>query len=740
MAASGSYDDPGLALRLSNTKSTPTHAKRDEDDPVALDPLVVDDALELVRDVCDAPLAGLSLLGPDGQWFAATAGFEVQPGPQSAALCRMAVEGNDLLVVPDARAWAESTGADLPPVGFYAGMPLVTRDGRVAGVLFAADLVPRHLGDGAATRLRALARQVVAQLDLVEAGQEAARLARRQAETAALAEAALGMTELQDVLDEAVRAVMTALSPEACWITESLHSAGIIVRAASGSAAPYRGRVVPDHAQIGLPHRPSPHVVRIRRGTIDFGALVVRPNPLRPLDAEDEDFVASVARPVLIAAGRVSYEATIRRQAMTDPLTGLANRDLFCDHVAGALTRLKRTGSGLAILFADVDRFKIVNDSLGHGAGDQLLRVVAQRLQETVRPQDTVARFGGDEFVVLAEEITRRDAALLASRLARAVSRPAQVDDRTYVPHVSIGYTVSDDARADADELIAEADVAMYRAKDRGGGQPVGYTTGMREHVRRRLDLEQALREAIRGEGLRLHFQPIVDIRDGGVTGAEALLRWPARASVSPQEMVAMAEETGLIGPLGGWIVRTACEQLRAWQAAGLSLHLSVNVSATQLRLPSLSEEVARIIGETGVEASHLTLEVTETALIGMQDDAVNALRALRSMGLQVAIDDFGTGYSSLAQLTHLPVDALKVDRLFVERLEDPTRPGQRAAAVLATVCQLARALGLTSVAEGVETSGQLDRLRAVGCDRAQGFLFGVPVAGEEVADLLRAG
>ena len=429
-------------------------------------------------------------------------------------------------------------------------------------------------------------------------------------------------------------------------------------------------------------------------------------------------------------------------QATHDGVTGLPNRVLLEDHVSRALERSRRTGTRVGVLFLDVDRFKVINDSLGHAVGDQLLWTLAQRLQGVLRPRDTIARFGGDEFVIVTENWVSPDApTLLAGRIARAVSAPVRIGGNDVIATVSIGVAVAE-ATHDAGSLLRDADAAMYHAKEQGRDRCVVFDSAMREAANQRLETENALRRALDCDGLRVHYQPMVELATGRVAGVEALVRWEkdAHTLILPHDFIPVAEETGLIIPLGATVIREACRQLAEWhrEIPRLGhLSLSVNLSARELLNPGIVDQVREVVTMFELEPNVLCLEITESVLLDDTESCARSLRALNALGVRIGVDDFGTGYSSLTYLKRLAVDTLKIDQSFVAGLGlDAAAQGDRA--IVAGIIDLAHAFGLTTVAEGVETADQAAHLGALGCGLAQGYYFCRPLPPGEAADWMR--
>jgi diguanylate cyclase (GGDEF)-like protein len=482
--------------------------------------------------------------------------------------------------------------------------------------------------------------------------------------------------------------------------------------------------------------------IALRSESRIIGTMLVgnRLGDLNTFNAEDLTLFETLAVQASVAFENGRLEDRLKHQAFHDPLTGLANRALFTDRLTHALTRRPTLGGpGVAVLFVDLDDFKMVNDELGHAAGDQLLRAVGERIVAQLRPFDTSARLGGDEFAVLIEDAaSAAAAAAIAQRIVDTLREPFLLMGRELTMHASIGVAVAGDEDPDGEELLRRADIAMYRVKQRGKGSFEIYQHSMQEVMVRRLELRTELERAIpRGE-LVLRYQPIVALADERVVGVEALVRWqhPVRGLMAPTEFIPLAEETGLIVGLGVHVLEEACRQLRAWRRAHPEhpdLGMSVNLSPRQLQDEAFVAQVARVLRETGLDPRLLTLEITESFMVdgGAPSGRLGELKAL---GVRLSIDDFGTGYSSLSALQHLPVDCLKIAKPFVDGIaEDPQKR-----AFAQAIVRLGRTLRLELVAEGVERKEQRDRLVELGCHLAQGYYFGRPMDADAIAGLLR--
>ena len=490
--------------------------------------------------------------------------------------------------------------------------------------------------------------------------------------------------------------------------------------------------------RMGLDHA---LLVPIRSGDRVVGVLEFYGRRRNPLDDGLLDTLTTVGSQIGEFLRRRRAEHRLAHQALHDGLTGLANRDLLLDRLRHALDRAAREDTSVAVLFMDLDDFKLVNDSLGHQVGDRLLIAVADRLRKTLRTSDTVsrpgtalARLGGDEFVLVCEGmVSDADAIRVAERIREDLARPFMIDGHELAVSASIGVAHAHEKDADSDTLLRDADAAMYRAKERGRGLYQVFDEALRMRVLERVGGESELRRAIERDELRLHYQPIVAVEDGTLRAFEALIRWehPERGLVAPAEFIPLAEQTSLIHPIGRWVIAEACRQAARWrrQAAGAPVRVSVNLSTRQLADRQLVATVDSALRQSATEPHCLTLEMTESLLMEEGESSIEMLQQLRGLGVGLALDDFGTGYSSLSYLRRFPLDALKLDRSFVSELDTGA-----ASAIIAAVVDMSRALGMSVIAEGVETPEQLDTLRGLGCPLAQGFYFARPMPPDEAA------
>ena len=515
--------------------------------------------------------------------------------------------------------------------------------------------------------------------------------------------------------------------------------------------------LVDDQPVLRLPQRTGDrrNGVLTRRGLKDamvstlrgdggvFGTLMVcgRRGDVGTFDNEDVTLFGTFVGHASSALENRRLERQLKHQAFHDTLTGLANRALFSDRVDHAMRRRSPEGARLCVLFLDLDDFKVVNDTLGHAAGDEVLAVVAERLRSCLRPFDTAARLGGDEFAVLLEDTELADAVAVAQRVIGALDESMTLEAGEVAVHGSIGIVSADAEMTDADALLASADVAMYSAKERGKGRWEVFEPRMQLAVVERHELKHDLQRAIERNELFVLYQPVVELQTCRITGVEALVRWkhPGRGLMQPMDFIPLAEETGLIVPIGQWVLETACAELRRIQD-GLSgavppMSVAVNVSSRQLQAPGFITEVTRALRSSGLPAERLVIEITESVLLHDMETVVGTLAALRALGIRVSIDDFGTGYSSLGYLRRLPVDIVKIDKTFVSGIA-----GSDDRSLTLAIVRLLDSIDVVTIAEGIERKEQYDYIAAMGCDLGQGYYFGRPMPGSQLESKLRKG
>jgi diguanylate cyclase (GGDEF)-like protein len=683
---------------------------------------------------------------------------EAMPG-QRAAVHAYGVEAKEA----ERLAAAIAAGADTPELITIAA---VASSQRHYGHL--AAYCPNGVAIGDPEMLKAYARLAATALDSAVALANARREAERSATLLELASSLANIEAIDDLGRRIVEATPTVLGADRASLAVIDHETGV-AKFVAGHGYPPELLAKVIGASMELPRQPvmdrvhfisredfphdemssvllldaAAHVVipLIDNGVTEgwLGATVLDdPERLRLTD-ELEVQLRGLAAHACTAIRNARLLGAIRHQAMHDALTGLPNRALILDRAEQLLARARRDHTPISALFFDLDGFKAINDTLGHGAGDQLLQAVATRLSATVRESDTLARLGGDEFVVVVDgDAIGAGPEAVAERILEVLRHPFKLDasDEPITITASIGIAASS-SDTTASDLLRDADVALYEAKAAGKNQAVVFAPEMQEAVLDRVSLEADLRRAIERSEFFLVYQPILDLRSSRITGVEALIRWqhPTRGVVPPDDFIPMLEQTGLIVSAGRWVLEEACQQLATWHRAGRHLDMSVNVSPRQLETDEFINDVSTVLGMTGLSPASLILEITETTIMSDTDATIARLRKLKGLGVRLAIDDFGTGYSSLAYLRQFPVDALKIDRSFINAIAESPEAG----ALIHTLVHLGKALGLSTLAEGIEDHEQFTRLQLEECDSGQGFLFSRPLTPDALEPYLAA-
>jgi diguanylate cyclase (GGDEF)-like protein/PAS domain S-box-containing protein len=638
-----------------------------------------------------------------------------------------------------------------------------------SGTVYQVEIVPfRPHPDGDIEGVFIVARDIT---ERKHSEAESAQRTAQQAAVAALGVAALEGTEVASLMDEAATLVATTLGVEFCELLELtedrealLLSAGVgwgagLVRTAlmplgsefhAGFTWGSRGRIVVEDYADERRFRPTALLrshevvsgvsVTLGGKRTPLGVLGAHTTEKRIFRPDEIDFLQAIANVLAEAIVRQSAESKVRHQALHDPLTGLPNRSLLLDRLNHWAARAGRDRSTAAVLFVDLDNFKVINDALGHDQGDRLLCSVADRLERELRPSDTIARVGGDEFVVFCEDIPNEHTALaMVDRLVHALDEPFDLGGQAQHATASVGIALGDGS-TDPEVLIRNADAAMYRAKERGRARYELFDDEMRRRSISWLETESELRRAIDGDELRNVYQPIVSPRTGQIVGFEALVRWhhPERGVIAPADFIPVAEQSGLIVPLGRTVLEQACNEAASWnrdRGERPPLRLAVNFSPRQLSHPRAVDTVVDALESAGLPPQLLCVEITESALVDDAASTLATLNSLKELGVTLALDDFGTGYSSLTYVRRFPIDTLKIDRSFIDGIVGSSEDE----AIVTAVLSMGRALGVHVVAEGVETEEQAERLRALGCKLAQGYLFSRPVAPEAARTLLAA-
>jgi len=707
-----------------------------------------DDVSRLAANLCSAPAALLSVVGANRVWYKAKIGLGAIDTARENSFCAWTILKPRLFVVTDVlkdqRFAKNGLVTAHPPIRFYAGVPLTTPDGYNLGALSVLDWRSRELRHSETKALGTLARAVTAHLELRRKNLELVRAIddRQQAlESLAVSEERyrLVVGSANDGLwdwnleNNEIHFCSRWKAMLGCEENEIGNSVDEWFKRVHSEDAERVQTDIMAHLLGHSPHFQNEHRVRRRDGSyrwmLSRGLAVWDPNRA----------IYRMAGSVTDITDQKEAEERLLHNAFHDVLTGLPNRALFMDRLSRSLERAKqREAYRFAVLFLDLDRFKVVNDSLGHQVGDQLLVGIARRLEASLRPGDVVARLGGDEFAIIVDRLqSAADAAEAAERIQKELAAPFNLSGHEVFASVSIGIAFNQSSEDAAEDFLRNADTAMYRAKDQGRGRVELFDKGMHARAVALLELETDLRRALLRDEFRVHYQPIVSIEDWRIAGFEALLRWeqPHRGNIPPSQFISVAEETGLILQIGMWVLRKACQQLRTWQERFPSnppLTVSVNLSGKQFLQAELITEIRDVLAETRIAPGSLRIEITESVIIENLELAAGILKDLKELGIKISLDDFGTGYSSLSHLHRFPIDTLKIDRSFVTRMDLPKN-----AEIVRTIVTLAVNLGMDVIAEGVETREQIIHLTGLNCEYVQGYLLSKPVSGEAIETLI---
>jgi diguanylate cyclase (GGDEF)-like protein/PAS domain S-box-containing protein len=702
----------------------------------------------LAAQICSTPAAAISLVDSNRVFYKSCFGSNLSETARDGSFCSWAILEPELLIIPDAQQDARFTSNPLvtarPAARFYAAAPLITSDGLAIGALVVIDYRPRDLKPGQRAGLATLAASAMAHIEL-----ERKSLALEQA-VAERQQAIESLTASEERYTLVVKSGNDGLwdwnlqTNEIDFCARWKSILGYGEQEVSVLPDEWFNRIhlediervqtdITSHLLGFTPHFQNEHRVKSRDGHYRW----VMSRGLAAWDANRG--VYRMAGSMTDVTERKESEERLLHNAYHDVLTGLPNRALFMDRLTRSLDRAKEREDYLfAVLFLDVDRFKVVNDSLGHQVGDQLLVAIARRLESSLRPGDMVARLGGDEFAIVLDHLKQSsDATQAAERIQKELSAPFSLSGHEVFASVSIGIALSLTPCDQPDDFIRNADTAMYRAKDQGRGRFEIFDKGMHARAIALLELETDLRKAITRNEFSVHYQPIVSLENWRIAGFEALLRWqhPEHGFISPTKFIPVAEETGLIIPIGRYVLAEACKQLRDWQKKFPSdppLTISVNLSGKQFSHPDLIEEISTILEETELDARSLKIEITESAIIENIELATAILKQLKALGIRISLDDFGTGYSSLSYLHRFPIDTLKIDRSFVTRMNLPKN-----SEIVRTIVTLAVNLGMDVIAEGVETREQVIHLTGLDCEYVQGYLLSKPVDGPAMQELI---
>ncbi len=715
-----------------------------------------DDLTLLAAQICQVPIALVTLIDESRQWFKSKIGLSATETSRDFSFCAHAILYTDeVFEVRDAQLDPRFADNPLvtadPYIRFYAGALLVAPDGLALGTLCVIDRVPRVLSAEQQTAMRALSRTVIAQLEL-----RRTLVAHRRAEEQLQSLNASLEQKVDARTAELRREMEVRRESEQQYRTLADSGQALIWAADTDKLCNYfnkawldfTGRVLEQELgngwAEGIHPDDSQRCLDVYMSSFDRREKFSMDYRLRRYDGEyrwiqddgcprynsEGEFIGYIGY-CLDITGRKQDEELIQRLAHFDVLTGLPNRVLFTDRIIHALSMAQRSQGQLAVLFLDLDHFKNVNDTLGHRIGDALLIEVAKRLKSAMREGDTASRLGGDEFILVLPGTDVNGAVHVAEKLLETVAQHCQIEQHELVITPSIGIAMYPDDGEDFDTLSKCADVAMYRAKRDGRNNYRFFTQEMQTHSTRTLQLENALRHALKRDQLYLHYQPQMSLQDGRIIGAEALLRWqhPEFGMVSPAEFIPIAESSGQILQIGEWVLRTAAHQMKSWMDSGLEpMIIGVNLSAVQFRHPNLPELVTQILDSVKLPPQYLELELTEGVAMDDPLGAIAVMDSLHERGIRMSIDDFGTGYSSLSYLKRFRVYKLKIDQSFVRDITDD--PEDKA--IVSAIISLASSLGLQTIAEGVETEGQLAFLREQGCNEVQGYYFSKPLPAEK--------
>ena len=738
-----------------------------------------DKLTKLAAEICEMPVASICFVTADTVWYKSQHGFSFVEEARQKSFSNLIVKSSLPLIVTDThkddRFKNHPLVTEEPNVRYYAGFPLTTHDKFVVGVLSVMDFQPKDLTRSQIKTLVSLAELVMGQLELnrVAARLTQANVERDQFKSQITAnEKLIGRIEIhgknqaksistlkqevRDLKSEAQRYSMVAQSSnDGIWDWD-LKSNQIFFDKRWNEMLGYGKDEIPAHMDEWLnrihPEDMDSFKTEVEGNMMGWAEQFRNEHRLlhkdgeyrwilvRGLSASDESgTVYRLAGSITDITDTKGAEQQLLHNAFHDVLTGLPNRALFMDRLKRSLNRANHRNDYLfAALFLDLDRFKVVNDSLGHQVGDELLIGIARRLEKCMRPGDMMARLGGDEFAVILDNLKSSDDAVQAAeRLHQEMTTPYMLSGREVYASASIGIALSHAHHETAEDFLRAADTAMYQAKNRGRGCVELFDTEMHARAIGQLQLETDLRYALQRNEFRVFYQPIVATESRQVRGFEALIRWehPEEGLMPPVKFMEVAEETGLVIPMDQWVLREACMQLRGWQNEFPSnplLSISVNLSGKQFAHPDLCEKVRKILDETGVIPLSIKLEITESSLVENPDAAAQILRQLKELGVRISLDDFGTGYSSLSYLHRFPIDVLKIDRSFVNRLSV-----SKNSEIVRTIITLAINLGMEVIAEGVETEEQVAQLASMRCDYLQGYLFSKPMPKDSVLSLL---